>query len=217
MRLICTSCIAVALFAMGSTARATTFRFDTDPFAGTNVLNTPGRQIVGGEDFINFSIPTDTFSLESTVFGTGNSVNFVNAPVSTLPAGGVNVVVLQSFDNDANPGTPFGAGNAADLIASRITTSGPGFFIYFNQSLDLPRLVYSTDLSDPNADLKILARMLNLNGANGRNAIPNFTAANFDITTAGASAPEPSTLPILMGLGLVGASCTIRRHKRVRA
>src|SRR5258708_29788566 len=108
MRLICTAWMAAALFAMCSTARATTFRYDIDPFAGTNVLNTPGRQIVGGEDFINFSIPTDTFSLESTVFGVGNSVNFVNAPVSTLPAGGVNVVVLQSFDNDANPGTPFG-------------------------------------------------------------------------------------------------------------
>jgi hypothetical protein len=217
MRLICTSCIAVALFAIGSTASATTLRFDTDPFAGTNVLNTPGRQIIGGEDFINFSIPADTFSLESTVFGTGNSVNFVNALAPNIPTGGVNVVVLQSFDNDANPATPFAAGNAADLIASRITTPGPGFFFYFNQSLDVPRLVYSTDLSNNNADLKILARMLNLNGANGRNAIPNFTAANFDITTASASAPEPSTLPILMGLGLVGASCTIRRRKRVRA
>jgi hypothetical protein len=209
--------IAMSLFAMCSTASATTFRFDTDPFAGTNVLNTPGRQIVGGEDFVNFSIPTDTFSLESTVFGVGNTVNFVNASASNLPPGGVNVVVLQTFDNDANPLTPFGAGNAADLIASRITTSGPGFFVYFNQGLDLPRLVYSTDLSDHNADLKILARMLNLNGAEGRNAIPNFTAANFDITTATASAPEPSTLPILMGLGLVGASCTIRRRKRPHA
>lgn len=207
--------IAMSLFAMCPTSRATTFRFDTDPFAGTNVLNTSGRQIVGGEDFISFSIPADTFSLESTVFGVGSSVNFVNAPASTLPTGGVNVVVLQTFDNDANPGTPFGAGNAADLIASRITTPGPGFFIYFNQSLDLPRLVYSTDLSNNNADLKILARMLNLNGANGRNAIPNFTAANFAITTASSAVPEPSTLPILMGLGLVAMGGTILRRKRV--
>src|SRR5438094_824052 len=119
--------IAISLLAMCSTASATTFRFDTDPFAGTNVLNTPGRQIVGGEDFISFSITSDTFSLESAVFGVGSAVNFVNAPASSVPTGGVNVVVLQSFDNDANPGTPFGAGNAADLIASRITT--PGFFI----------------------------------------------------------------------------------------
>ena len=120
--------------------------------------------------------------------------------------------MLQTFDNDANPLTPFGAGNAADLIASRITTPGPGFFIYFNQSLDLPRLVYSTDLSSSNADLKILARMLNLNGAEGRNAIPNFTAANFAITDGSNAVPEPST-PILMGLGLVGMSWTLRRKR----
>src|SRR5215471_4686972 len=172
------------LFAMCSTAHATTFRFDTDPFANTNVRNIPGRQIVGGEDFISFSIGSDVFSLDPAIFGVGNSVNFVNASASVLPAGGVNVVVLQTFDDDNNPLTPFGAGNAADLIANRITTPGPGFFIYFNQSLNLPRLVYSTDLSDNNADLKILARMLNLFGQEGVNAMPTFTASNFAITTA---------------------------------
>jgi hypothetical protein len=217
IRLRCYITAGAIAMALASSVHATTFQFDTDPFAGTNVLNTPGRQVVGGEDFVSFSIPTDTFSLESTVFGVGSSVNFVNTLAANLPTGGVNVVVLQTFDNDANPLTPFGAGNAADLIANQITTTGPGFFIYFNQSLDLPRLVYSTDLSDHNADLKILARMLNLNGAGGRNAIPNFTAANFDITTATASAPEPSTLPLFMGLGLIGASCTIRRRKRLHA
>jgi hypothetical protein len=212
MRLF-TACIAVALFALCSTARANTFRFDTDPFAGTNVLNVPGRQIVGGEDFISFSPSSDVFSLESTVFGVGSTVNFLNVSASALPATGATIVVLQTFDNDANPLTPFGAGNAADLIADHVTTSGPGFFIYFNQSLDLPRLVYSTDLSDHNADLKILARMLNLTGAEGRNAIPTFTAANFAITTASNSVPEPSTLSIVVGLGLVGAGCLLRRKQ----
>ena len=33
----------MSLFAMCPTATATTFQFNTDPFAGTNVLNTPGR------------------------------------------------------------------------------------------------------------------------------------------------------------------------------
>ena len=160
-------CAGVALLALSSTADAATFRFDTDPFAGTNVLTTPGRQIVAGENFINFSITQDIFSLESTVFGVGSTVNFVNALAPNIPATGVNIVVLQSFDDDNNPLTPFGAGNAANLIAKQITTPGAGFFIYFNQVLDLPRLVYSSDLSSDTSDLKILARMLNLNGQAG--------------------------------------------------
>lgn len=100
-------CIGVALLALGSTARASTFAFDKDPFAGTNVLNTPGRQIVGGEDFIFFSPATDVFSLDSAVFDVSSPVEFVNAPVSALPTGGVNVVVIETFDNDNNPQTPF--------------------------------------------------------------------------------------------------------------
>jgi hypothetical protein len=208
-------CAGVVLFALSTAANADTFRFDTDPFAGTNVLNTPGRQIVGGEAFIGFSIATDVFSLESTVFGVGGDVDFVNASAANLPTGGVNIVVLESFDNDNNPLTPFGAGQAANLIASRITTPGPGFFIYFNQALDLPRLVYSTDLSSDDADLKILARMLNLPGDEGRNAMPTFTAANFDITTAASPVPEPASA--LLILPVVAAFCCVLRRKRVHA
>jgi len=204
---------AGALLALCSTAHATTFHFDSDPFAGTNVLTTPGRQVVGNEDFINFSIPTDTFSLESSAFGVAGPVNFVNATAPLLPATGVNVVVLQSFDDDANPLTPFAAGNAANLIADKITSPGAGFFIYFNQGLDLPRLVYSTDLSDNSADLKILARMLNLTGDSGRNAVRTFSAANFAITTA---VPEPSSFFTILAAGLVAGGAMWRR-KRVQA
>jgi hypothetical protein len=213
MRQLTFYCIGVALIALCPAAHATTFTFNTDPFAGTNVLNIPGRQIVGGEDFLVFSIANDTYALDSTVFGVGSSVQFANGHAATLPTSGVNVVVLQDFDNDANPLTPFGAGNAADLIASRITTPGPGFFIYFNQSLDLARLVYSTDLNSSDADLKILARMLNLNGPNGQNAIPTFTAANFEITTSTSDAPEPSGLLMMTGLGLIGACHILRRMR----
>jgi hypothetical protein len=203
--------IGVVLLALSATASANTFRFDTDPFQGTNVLNVPGRQIVGGEDFVSFSPATDVFSLESSVFGVGSTVNFVNASASALPATGINIVVLETFDDDNNPLTPFGAGNAANLIAGKITTPGAGFFIYFNQSLDLPRLAYSTDLSSQNSDIKILARMLNLNGAGGRNLMPAFTAANFEITNVAAAVPEPVsgalTLPAL------GALCFYARRR----
>ena len=201
---------AIVLFTLSSAASATTFTFKTDPFAGTNVLNTPGRQIVGGEDFISFSPATDVFSLDTSIFGVSNNLNFFNGPASLIPAAGANVIVLETFDNDNNPLTPFGAGNAADLIASRVTTPGPGFFVYFNQSLDLPRLVFSTDLSSSSADLKVLARMLNLNGASGQNALETFTPANFTFTTSAANAPEPASL-FLLGSALIACGCILRR------
>jgi hypothetical protein len=203
--------VGVALLTLCSTAHATTFTFNTDPFAGTNVLNTPGRQVVGGEAFVNFNPATDIFSLESTVFGVGGTVNFVNSTAANLPSSGVNIIVLNTFDNDNNLATPFGAPNAADLIASHITTPGPGFFVYFNQSLDLPRLVFSEDLSSNTADLKILARMLNLNGQTGVNAIPTFTASNFAITT---TTPEPSSFLLTMSVGMIGLGWHLLRRRR---
>lgn len=205
-------CLGLAfILTMGSVAQATTFRFDTDPFAGSTALTTPGRQVVGGETFINFSIGTDVFSFDPAVFGVGNTVQFANDLAANLPTSGVNVIVLRTFDDDNNGGTVFGAGNAANLIASRITTPGAGFFIYFNSALDLARLVYSTDLNDNTADLKILARMTNLTGQAGRDALASFTAANFEITTTDVAAvPEPATLS-MMGVGLALA---YRRSRR---
>ena len=190
---------AAALLTLSATANAATFSFLTDPFAGSTALTTPGRQIVGGEDFISFSIATDVFALDRNVFGVGNQVLFANDVVGNLPSTDVNVIVLRTLDNDNDPATPFAAGTAANLIADQITRSGPGFFIYFNQGLDLPRLVYSTDLSDNTADLKILFRMVNLSGQGGRDALPTFTAANF------ALVPEPSSYLLMMvGVLLAG-------------
>src|SRR5262245_32737567 len=200
--------LALGFLALASPARADIFTFNTDPFAGSTALTTPGRQIVGGEDFIVFNIATDLFALDPGAFGVGNTILFANDIAANLPSSNVNTIVLQSFDNDNNPGTPFAAGNAANLIADRVTSPGPGFFIYFNQGLDLPRLVFSTDLSDNMADLKILFRMTNLAGQPGRDAIPTFTAANF------ALVPEPSTfLLTAVGLGTLGYA---RRRQRNR-
>jgi len=199
---------AIVVLIFSASATATTFRFDTDPFAGSTALSTPGRQIVAGESFISFNIATDIFSLESTVFGVGSQVNFANNVVGSLPTSNVNVVVLRSFDDDANSATPFAAGNAANLIASQVTTPGPGFFIYFNQGLDLPRLVFSTDLNDNTADLKILFRMTNLAGQSGRDAMSTFTASNFEFTTV----PEPSAALLMTMAALFAGACAWRRR-----
>ena len=197
--------IVTALLILSATASATIFPFNTDPFAGSNALTTPGRQIVGGESFISFDTATDVFALGSSAFGVGDEIHFANDVVGNLPTGGVNVIVLETLDNDADPTTPFGAGNAANLIADQITSSGPGFFIYFNSGLDLPRLVFSTDLSDNTADLKVLFRMTNLSGQ--PDALPTFTPSNF------AFVPEPSTLMLLATAGMLGVGRTNLRRR----
>jgi hypothetical protein len=193
---------AAALFVWSAAAGAAVFSFQTDPFAGSTAPTTPGRQIVGGEDFITFNIATDVFAFNPAVFGI-SQLSFFNGLVENLPTSGVNVVVLQTQP------VPFAAGIAANLIAAQVTTPGAGFFIYFNSGLDLPRLVYSTDLDDPLADLRVLARLTNLSGQAGRDALPTFTAANF------ALVPEPSPL-VLLAAALVALLPALRRRLLAR-
>lgn len=183
-----------ALVAVHASAGAATLAFTTDPFAGSDALTTPGRQIVGGELFTDFNVASDVFAFDPSVFGIGPTLQFANDVVENLPAAGANVIVLRTFDNDADPATPFGAGNAANLIAGQLTSTGAGFFVYFNSGLDLPRLVFSTDLGDDTSDLKVLARMTNLGGQAGRDTLATFTAANFAI----AQVPEPATVVLLL-------------------
>jgi hypothetical protein len=196
---------AVLLLA-GATMNAAAFRFDTDPFAGSTALTTPGRQVVAGEAFISFSAAADVFSLDPAVFGISAPVIFANDIAANIPAA-AEVVVLRTTDNDANPATPFGAGNAADLIAAQVTSPGPGLFIYFNSGLNLPRLVYSTDLSVNTADLRILARMTNLSGNSG--ALSAFSATNFDFTPV----PEPSTAWLFTAATGFGALFWVMRRR----
>ena len=72
--------------------------------------------------------------------------------------------------------------------------------------------MYSTDLNDNTADLKVLARMVNLGGQTGRDALPNFTAANFDVQVI----PEPTSV-LLLATGLGAAGVRARRRARARS
>jgi hypothetical protein len=197
---------AVALLGTATASAQQTFTFNSDPFAGSTALTTPGRQVVGGEPSITFNIGTDQFVFDPAFFDVGTTVNFGSGLVGSLPTSGLNVIVLQTTDDDANAGTPFGAGNAANLLAAQITSDGAGFFVYFNSGLNMPRLVYSTNLNEPVADLKILARMTNLLG--NPSSFSQFSAANFQI----AAVPEPGTWAMmLLGFGVIGLAVRNRR------
>jgi hypothetical protein len=188
--------LTTAALLIGSTAEAAIITFNTDPFAGTTALTTPGRQIVppaGSEMFISFDPENDVFVFNPAVFGLTDPLSFASGPAGSIPITGPDVVVLQEF------GPPMAAGIAASLIAARVTTPGPGVFVYFNTGLGVPRLVYSTNLDDETADLAVLARLTNLNAS----SMTAFGADNFDV-------PEPGALA-LFGLTLIAA---LRRRSR---
>ena len=73
------------------------FNFDTDPFAGSTALQTPGRQVVANELFIpNFNFSADVISFDAAVFGVGQNGSFFNGLTAAVPPGGRNVIVQQT-------------------------------------------------------------------------------------------------------------------------
>lgn len=199
---------AACAFALAATATvAADFNFNTAPFAGVDV-SAPTRQVIGNELFIgNFSSATDRFVFDSGAFGVG-SLSFFNGVAADLPAAGFNVIVLADNDNDFNPATPFNAGTAANLIASRIDQAGPGFFIYTNQGLGMNRLVFSSDLSVATGDLKIVARLTQPTGLDAIAAKADFGAQNFAL----APVPEPETYALMLS-GLLAVGWAARRKR----
>lgn len=183
-------------------------RFDTDPFAGSTALTDPGRQVVGGELVTTFDPATDVFVFDAAAFGAYGitSLSFLNGTAAAIPASGVNTIVLQTAP------VPFTAGLAANAIAAQVTAPGAGFFVYFNSSLGMARLVFSTDLSVETADLKVLAQLTNISGESGRDALATFTAANFALEAT--TVPEPSSVLLLAsGLLVMGAGWRMRRRR----
>jgi hypothetical protein len=211
--LVRASCAAFLFSAACGSASAVTFLFDTDPFLGTGIDPNDGvRQISAGTAGFGartvvpgFDFAADEFAFNISAFGLTPPLVFQGAPVQDLiPAGSgkPNVVVLQTTDDDADPATPFGAGNAASLIAGTLTESENGFFIYHNSGLMLNRLVYSTDLSDPTADLAILAAIASPTGAEAIGQLDDFSSQNFAFVPLPAAAPMlAASIALLTAVG----------------
>ena len=84
--------VVIASLSLNTPAGAANFRFDAAPFALSDALTTPGRQIVPNEQFLSFNTAADVFAFDrlagttalvSHVPGsattTGNSVSFHSA------------------------------------------------------------------------------------------------------------------------------------------
>ena len=164
-----------------------TFAFSGDLFDGVDV-SSPDRQIVGNEDFVaDFNFTDDQYRFNASDFGVSTLDFFAldgNTKDAVIPAG-ANAIVLLNSDNDDDPTTSFLAGTAATQIAGLTDQNGAGFFVYFNSNLQLNRLVYSTNLNDPSADLKILSRQTDLTGQDAVDALNTFSADNFAIDLIG--------------------------------
>jgi hypothetical protein len=205
----------LGLLFMGPAANAAVFKFEDQPFAGSTALETPGRQIVGNERFIpDFYILEDKLAFDPQIFGISNGIQLFNGSADSVPGSGFNFIVLDTFDfdGDFSNGNQLNAGQAATLIANAVTQAGSGFFIYFNSGLDLPRLVFSTDLNSSAADLKVLARFTGLAGDTGRALLPEIGARNV------GNVPEPASWAMMLtGFGLVGTIARRRKPGRAMA
>ena len=167
-------------------ADADIFAYAGDPFDGRDVSGFE-RQIIGGEDFIeDFDFTQDTYSFNAADFDLVGDVNFAavdaNDPDASI-ASGTNVVAVLNSNDASDPDAPFLAGTAANQIAELTSEDRAGFFVYFNSQLEVNRLVYSTNLNDANADLKIVSRQTDLIGQDAIDALQNFSADNFQFET----------------------------------
>jgi hypothetical protein len=155
------------------------FRFSGPAFdAGTVISGDGVRQAVNTPDIItDFAIGSDRFVFDAADFNVGARKVSVGAAADIR--NGSTVIVLTDVDNDANAATVFNAGAAASLIAANVDTDGAGFFVYWNSALGINRLVYSENLNEATADIRVLANMTNLTGQTAIDALNDFGANSF--------------------------------------
>lgn len=149
-------------------------------FESAAVVNGDGlRQVENTPDILtDWSVSEDIFVFDTEVFSvTGN--RRVSVSNAADIAEGANIIVLQDTDNDANAATAFNAGAAANLIAANVDVDGAGFFVYWNSALGINRLVYSENLNDAAADIRVLANIDTLKGADAIAALDDFSGGNF--------------------------------------
>ena len=71
------------------------------------------------------------------------------------------------------------AGVAASAIADTGIADDADVFVYFNENLQINRLVYALDLGDSMADISILGNINSLSGDDALNALPEYSETNF--------------------------------------
>jgi hypothetical protein len=99
----------------------------------------------------DFEIGRDDLALDSDVFAI-DELRFASGVTAEL-AGDANLIVqLDPFAN--------AAAAAAAIAANDAITADAGFFVYFNTTLGIHRLVHSEDLSD-GGDFSVLANLAN--------------------------------------------------------
>jgi len=177
MRQLTLYCIGAALLALCPAAPATTFTYNTEPFAGTNVLNTPGRQLVGGEDFLSFFVASDVFSIDAVAFGVAGPVRFVDSTAANLLrarlfstvrhrlplllTGLAGLLLLMSRLAGADLPVQVGVGVGLLLVAVLVVTAGMRYSVR-PPSVQLGRLADIFDVLLVLATIPIVCQVLGL-------------------------------------------------------
>lgn len=145
------------------------FLFAGDAFAeGAPVpVGTTGIAALNLPDNLrDFQIDRDKFVFNGEDFGV-DTIDFVKGTTAEIEESGNVIVQLDPFVNAASA--------AAAIAANDAITADEGFFVYFNTTLGIHRLVYSEDLGD-GGDISVLA---NLNGQTDVADLAKFDANDF--------------------------------------